>query len=158
MYKDGSVTPYTTLNYVAKKNAILSISPGVIFYYSTITAPSSAFDIIITQTNTASWKDMLINAESNNPAVYNFADCTFAHFGKPTVNGDTITVHVTDAIAGNQYIVGTKFSPSSLVGQPLGTTKTSTYTFLTFDGAAANIDVQPKTGGGPKNTVYISIA
>ena len=171
MYKDNSVTPYDALYYNAKAKVIISVAPGVIYYYSTIVAPSAEFDIIIQQSNTGNWADMLSQNEGNNPAVYSYADCAFANFGAPERLGDTIIVHVSDAVPGERYIVGTKYSPQALVGTNLNSLPpTSDYLFNTvievldvdvFSGAGADIWVRPKekTGGGkpPKPTVYISI-
>ena len=51
-YVTGNWYPmYSNFSYQVKGNKISSVSPGVIFYYNTITAPSASFDLTVVETN-----------------------------------------------------------------------------------------------------------
>jgi hypothetical protein len=152
MYRDGMWPPmYDAFTYIVKSNKINSVSPGVIYYYNTITAPSASFTLTVTQSNSLGWKPMLIQ-DSGQATLYT-ADCS--KFAGATVttndtNPYTVTFTVTGATPGATYYIGIKYSPQNLVGQPVnkvgGVYPTSIYTFDTtgYPGSLTSIPVRPK--------------
>src|SRR5262249_39740189 len=70
----GTAADLTDLFYVVQRNAINSVSPGVLFYYSRITAPGAAnFTITVTESNTLGW--LVMNSLNGQAILYN-ADCS----------------------------------------------------------------------------------
>jgi hypothetical protein len=58
MYRDGTAEEITELYYNTKKGIINSVTPGVIFFWSTIEAPGSEFTLMGDQFNDKGWTDM----------------------------------------------------------------------------------------------------
>jgi hypothetical protein len=141
---------YDAFTYQVKGGKISSLSPGVIFYYNTITAPSASFTLNVVETNTLNWKPMFI--QDLGQAILFNADCTKASGVTVTAGGSpyTVTFTVTAATPGAIYYIGIKYSPQNLVGQPVskvgGVYPTSIYKFITNDilGSFASIPVKPK--------------
>jgi hypothetical protein len=107
----------------------------VLFHWSTITAPSSTFNLQGYQFNTLGWKKMAYQDVK-------LWDANCNRVGKvtlTTVNGYPV-LKVTGATPGAIYYFSVKYSPSSLKG--IAVTKpypTATYTFQT------RIKVPPST-------------
>ena len=141
-------TMYDAFTYQAKGNKISAVSPGVIFYYNTITAPSASFTLSVTQTNSLNWKPMLI--QDLGQAILYTSNCTKASgvtVTTTTTNGTyTVKFTVTGATPGAIYYIGIKYSPQNLVGQPVTKNATSIYYFSTtgYTGSKASIPVKPK--------------
>jgi uncharacterized repeat protein (TIGR01451 family) len=127
-------------DYSVKSGKVNQVNPGVMFYYISITAPSSSFTINVTQSNNASpvWKPIPVQA-TNQIILYN-ADCSKSNTGTSSVNttNGTATITVSGATAGATYIVGVKYSLSGLSGQPVSSPfPTVTYSFATnFNGGS----------------------
>jgi hypothetical protein len=134
MYRDGTAEDYTTLMYNVSKNKIGSVAPGVIFFWSTITAPSSSFSLESHQFNssgTLRWKDM-----ANLDVFLWDANCDKVHTVTLTTAPDGHPVlNVTGATPGAIYYFSVKYSPNSLTGisvrKPYPTVN---YTFQTWMG------------------------
>ena len=127
---------------------INNVSPGVVFYYNTITAPSSSFDIHVTQSN-------------NQPAVPLFGvkqvilyngDCTTSTKGTvtSTAAGDVI-IHVTGVTAGQTFIYSVKYDPTTVSGSPVPSPTTVNYSWSshfnsdpTLAGSTAGVALQKK--------------
>jgi uncharacterized repeat protein (TIGR01451 family) len=146
----GTAPDLNDLFYNVQRNKINSVSPGVLFYYSKITAPSAAFTITVGQSNDKSWKPM--GVQNGQALLYN-ANCTKSSAqGKTTTgNGTTVTIAVSGATPGATYIIGIKYNPGDLVGQSVSTPfPTATYSFITALNAntilqsADTIKVNPK--------------
>jgi uncharacterized repeat protein (TIGR01451 family) len=146
----GTAPDLNDLFYNVQRNKINSVSPGVLFYYSKITAPSAAFTITVGQSNDKSWKPMGVQ---NGQAILYNANCTKSSAqGKTTTgNGTTVTIAVSGATPGATYIIGIKYNPGDLVGQSVSTPfPTATYSFITALNAntilqsADTIKVNPK--------------
>jgi len=105
---------YDSFTYQVKRDAISSVSPGVIFYYNTIVAPSASFSITVNETNTLGWYDMLV--QTLGQAILYNSDCSKFTQAISDVDG-TVTFDVTGASPGATYYIGIKYSPSNLVGQ-----------------------------------------
>jgi hypothetical protein len=149
MYRDDKWPPmYSAFTYQAKGNKIISLSPGVIFYYNTITAPESG-SISVQETNTIPWKPMLI--QDLGQAILYTTDCRKASGVKVTASGtNPYTVTFSGAVPGQEYIIGIKYSPQNLVGQVVTKGATSTYSWSTYfgvnyvPGSGTSIPVAPK--------------
>jgi large repetitive protein len=152
-YKAGpSAWPpmYSAFTYQAKGNKINSVSPGVIFYYNTITAPSASFSLQVGETNSLAWRPMLI--QDLGQAILYTADCSKASGVTVTASGTSpygVTFTVSGATPGATYYIGIKYSPQNLVGQAVKSPyPTSTYSWSTtinnMTGGAASIRVQYK--------------
>jgi hypothetical protein len=137
--------PYTSFLYTVRANKINSVSPGVIFYYNKITIPGG--DITVVESNDKGWRDMLVQ-DLGQAILYDLSCNKFA--SASSSNG---TVTFSNVPAGT-YIIGIKYSPANLVGQPVtksgGVYPTSIYTWVTkFNtalqpGSEASIPVAPK--------------
>ncbi|HET8944140.1 MAG TPA: hypothetical protein VFO59_05100, partial [Dehalococcoidia bacterium] len=137
---------YDAFTYQAKAKKINSVSPGVIFYYNTITAPSSSFTLNVVQTNTLNWKPMLIQ-DLGQAILYN-GDCNKADgvTVSTSLNPYTVTFNVTGATPGATYYIGIKYSPQNLIGQSVQGFPTSIYEFSTtgYPGSTTSIPVKSK--------------
>nr|NLI49317.1 hypothetical protein [Propionibacterium sp.] len=138
---------YPNFSYQAKANKITAVSPGVIFYYNTITAPSPTFTTTVTQTNTLNWKPMLI--QDLGQAILYTSNCTKAAGVTVTATGTNpynVTFNVTGATPGAVYYIGIKYSPQNLVGQAVKKGDISYYTWDTLGQLASDytIGVKPK--------------
>jgi len=103
-------------DYSVKSGKVNNVSPGVMFYYISITAPSANFTVNVTQSNASGWKP--IPVQDVRQVVLYEANCTSSSKGTPSVATDgTATLTVKNATQGATYIVGVKYSLSSLTGQ-----------------------------------------
>jgi len=131
MYRDGTAEDYTTLLYNVSKGKIGSVSPGVIFFWSTITAPSASFSLEGHQFHSPDsvWKDMgnldVFLWDANCDKVQTVT-LTKAADGHPVLN-------VTGATAGATYYFSVKYDTGSITGIPVKKPyPTVNYTFETL--------------------------
>ncbi|MGH2704783.1 MAG: hypothetical protein ACRDJ4_06750, partial [Actinomycetota bacterium] len=142
-YLNGTAGDINQIDYLVKRNKISSVAPGVFFYYSKVTAPSSTFTIGIAQ-------DITTTVLSGGESQYYFgvlqdqvrlfnADCTNSSLG--TVGGTSTqpTIQVTGASAGQQFIVSVKYEANSIVGKPKPNPTTFHYAFVTYLNSPGNI-------------------
>ena len=138
MYRDNiaPTTYYDHFNYVTKKGLISGISPGVVFYYNTITAAAPDFTLDVEQMNSQNWNDMLVqqNKGKLQAYLYDYTTCkpllTLTPDSISSTDPYTVTFNIDGATVGNQYIIGIKYTSSSLVKQnPTGAS--SLYHFQT---------------------------
>jgi len=149
-YRDGTAEDYDTLMYNVSKSKIGSVSPGVIFFWSTVVASSDSFSLEGHQFNDSgalAWKDMgnldVFLWDSNCDKVQTVTLDTAAD-GHPLLN-------VTGATGGATYYFSVKYDSNSLTGisvkRPYPTVN---YTFQTMlDGALIvtspdSVAVKPK--------------
>jgi hypothetical protein len=133
-----------------KGGKISAVSPGVIFYYNTITAPSASFTLSVVETNGLNWRPMLI--QDLGQAILYDSNCNKASGVTVTtsLNPYTVEFTVTGATSGAIYYIGIKYSPQNLIGQPVsksgGVYPTSVYSWSTSGllGSTATIPVAPK--------------
>jgi hypothetical protein len=161
MYASGNYPPmYDAFLYQTRNNnKIFNISPGVIFYYNTIEAPSASFSFTVVETNDHKtnnlpdpWNAMLWQS-SIQTILYN-SDCTKASGVSVSASGTTspytITFTVTGANPNATYYIGIMYSPANLKGQVATGNPTVIYTWETFingvyqNGSTASIPVKPK--------------
>ena len=160
----GTVSNLTELLYLAKNRAINSVAPGVLFYYSMVTAPSANFTLQFGQTNASGFPVLGIQQESKNPQVLLFeANCVrSSKQGSTTITVDpitkkqTVSVAVSGATTGQVFYVSVKYSVKPLIGTTVTTPlPTVTYNFLTsVNGVPVltsqdSLALKPKGGVGP---------
>ena len=146
----GSAWPamYSSFLYQVKSNKINSVSPGVIFYYNTITAPAASFNLTVAETNSLGWKAMFW--QDSGQAILYTTGCAKASGVTVTATGTkspyTIQFNVTGATPGATYYIGIKYSPQNLVGQSVQGFPTSNYGFSTtgYPGSTTSIPVKSK--------------
>jgi uncharacterized repeat protein (TIGR01451 family) len=128
-FANGTNGDLTDELYTVKGNKINSISPGVFFYYSKITAPASAFTIEVKQSNTLNWRQI-----GTQQLILWDRNCvkTFVSGSYNSITG-TVTFNASGLTSGAIYYISIKYDPGSLSGQTVGNTKpTSVYTFKTY--------------------------
>ena len=107
-------------DYSVKSGKVNNASPGVMFYYGSITAPSSSITYVLTQNNdqTPLWKP--IPVQGINQIILYTASCAKVN-ATSTYNAEngTATISANGLTAGSTYVVGVKYSISGLVGQPV---------------------------------------
>jgi len=120
---------------------IKNTAPGVIFYYSRVTAPSSSFTITIQQTNNSSNGTPFFDIQQGNQVTLYNADCSNSSLGTLSVSNGQVTLTVAGATAGQVFIIGAKYSPKSVVGAPAPVPSTVHYDFVTkVNGVAVATD------------------
>jgi hypothetical protein len=130
-FNSGAPTE-TSGTYKLKSGVINSVSPGVIFYYTKFKAASSNVDI--RQVVSQSVSSYLVAPQQIN--VYD-ANCnTVASNVRFTSVNSSGTQDITSLAVtltpGNTYIIGVKYSVSSITG-PAPNPATLTYNFATYD-------------------------
>jgi uncharacterized repeat protein (TIGR01451 family) len=148
----GTSPDLSSLSYGVKSNKINSVSPGVFFYYSKITAPSASFTIAVTESNLLGWR--LIGLQQGQAILYDSNCNKFDGTGTQSATSGTITYSVTGATAGATYVIGIKYDPGTLVGQSVQKTQghypSNTYSYATsinggdITSSHDSIDVVPR--------------
>jgi hypothetical protein len=145
MYRDGPWPPmYEAFMYGVKGGKINSISPGVIFYYNTVTVLATG-DIAIMQSNTQGWPTMLVHTSLSQAKLYNM-NCNVLTQYPANYGSNNDVVNFSNVTAGT-YIIGIKYSPASLIGKAVTLPyPTSIYTWDTvgYTGSLASIPVKPR--------------
>ena len=112
----------------------MGTAPGVFFYYTTVTAPSSSFTIDIVQSETHATFSTLFSVQNiSNIRLFN-ADCTISNLGTFSISGANsgqATIQVSGATAGQVFIVSVKYTTSTVVGQNVPDPTTVHYDFVT---------------------------
>ena len=140
MYRDGTAMDYTELLYNVQtlkkptRTVVGSVAPGVIFFWNTVTAPSTgtSFTLEADQFNTGAtpvWRDM-----ANLDVFLWDANCVKVQtvtLTDPTDGNPTLAV--TNAEPGATYYFSVKYDTTSLTGQTVGRPyPTVNYTFQTL--------------------------
>ena len=110
---------------------IKNAAPGVFFYYSSLTAPSSSFTITIQQTNNSTNGTPFFDVQQGNQVTLYNANCTNSSLGTLSVVNGQVTLTVTGATAGQGFVVGAKYTTKSVVGAPAPAPATVHYDFVT---------------------------
>jgi len=149
-FASGTAANLDQASYLVKGTSITSLSPGVMFYYTKIVAPSSAFSFSVSQSNAplagscANWAPLpvqgvgqinLYDASCGNRAASPSYDATTG----------TATMSITGATPGETLIVGIKYSISNLKGQAVCRPHpTEKYTFSDSAGGTDSLIIVPK--------------
>jgi hypothetical protein len=116
-----------------------TITPGVFYYWTSITAPSSSFTITVPQTNTCGAVPFVLGSGNQ----FNVSNSTCTNAGTVTyaqnATTGTVTVNVSGVTSGQTYILGLKYFAKS------GATFSSTCTF-TFVSKIGGTDVSGSQG------------
>ena len=132
-FRDGTSGDLTDLFYGVKNGKINNVAPGVMFYYSEITAPSESFEIVVQQTNTNGWSPIEIQ-KIGQVILWNNA-CEKGKTVTPTFDPTTgtVTIAVNGATAGDLCYLSIKYDPASLKGTSVSEPyPTVTYTFVSY--------------------------
>jgi hypothetical protein len=119
------------VNYAVKANKISQVDPGVFFYYTQLTAPSSSFQVVIGQSNNnAAFPLFKVNQEQ--AIVWN-ATCTRHQNVTVTIasDGSSVTLNVSGATAGQVYIISVKYDTASVLGTTAAGKPSVLYSFST---------------------------
>jgi hypothetical protein len=159
-FANGTAADLTDLFYNVQRGKINSIAPGVLFYYSKVTAPGTSFAIRVVQSNTKAFPAIGVQQESgNNPQIILYdASCVKSNRqGTTTVTVDpitrtqTVTIPVSGATVGQVFYVGIKYDPGTLVGQTVTMLyPTIAYTFQTAINNVVIISSQDSLAVNPK--------
>jgi hypothetical protein len=150
-YRDGTAPPVLDqLQYTTKGSKINSVSPGVFFYYTKVSG-TTGDTVNMTQENDATTAPS-IPIQQGQVVLYNALTCKVLKWKTPpglTVNTDGTATGVLPSTG--DFIIGTKYSPSSLKGQPVPNPTTVKYTFdMELNGVkkdAATLNLVPKPVG-----------
>ena len=120
-FLNGTAGDLDEILYGVKNKKINNVAPGVLFYYTHITAPAANFTIFIDQSNSDS--DVPLFTVHNGQVSFFNPNCTSSSLATPTLIDGDVTIQVTGATPGLVYILGIKYDPGSVVG-----TSTSVFT------------------------------
>jgi hypothetical protein len=122
-YRDGVETPPVQLLYTTRSGNINAVSPGVFFYYTKVSGDQDQ-SVDITQDNDATTAPT-IPINQGQVVLYDANTCKVVKWSVELGDGTATGTLPRD---GN-FIIGVKYSPSSLKGQPKPVPPTVTYTF-----------------------------
>ncbi|HMA47212.1 MAG TPA: hypothetical protein VKP11_08440, partial [Frankiaceae bacterium] len=151
-YMAGNADDFSTagVNWVTRDDVITSISPGVFFYFSVVTAPRDSFRIVLMQArdNPAF---PFCEVQQDQVVLYD-ADCNRAALGYSTGPGQA-AVDVTGAKPGQVFVVCVKYSLKPLVGTALLPGTGVHYSFETLiDGKVVDSDPDGLQIGAQRTT------
>ena len=135
----GPEMPSSDVHWVTRDNIITSISPGVFFYYTKITAPSAAFTVDLLQTkNNPAFP--FCEVQQGQVVLYD-SDCNRIGDGTQTSPGQA-AVNVQGATAGQVFIISVKYSLKTLIGSYIDDSTGCHFDFKTLIGGI-QVDADP---------------
>jgi len=119
-------------------NVISNIAPGVFFYFTKVTAPSSNFTVVIEQTKSS--PDVpFCELQQAQVSLYD-GTCSNVGNGVESDPGQA-QVDISGATAGQVFIISVKYSLKNLIGTTLPTSGVIHYDFRTYiDGQLVDWD------------------
>jgi hypothetical protein len=127
-YKSGA-EPLAQLCYAYSAQKVTNITPGVFFYFTYITAPSSSFTIDVIQTASCGFK--LFSIQQGKQITLFSNSCTSFVSGTEISLGQG-RINVTNAVAGAQYVLVVKYDSKSVQGSAFtGSAPVCQYNFET---------------------------
>lgn len=156
-YMDGTGEDFSDVHVTIKDNVITSISPGVFFYYTKITAPASNFTVQLVQSRTSTDFPFL-EVQQDQVALYD-SDCSRIATGTGTSPGQG-SVDVQGATVGQVFIISVKYSLKTLVGTYMDPTMGVHYGFVTkINGIVVDSDPDGlQIGVAPQGTLDVDPA
>jgi hypothetical protein len=117
-FVNGTASDLTQACYGIKSCVINNAAPGVFFYYTSVTAPSSSFTVEIIQSKDNSSFPFFLVQDGENIQIRLFDDnCnTLANTAGSQTNDSTVTVPIGGATAGDVFVISVKYSTGSVVG------------------------------------------
>jgi hypothetical protein len=150
-YASGSAADLNEGTYLTKGTAINSTNPGVLFYYSTIIAPSASFTITVNQAIAPNSACTFPNWPPLAPQSLSQANLYSASCGNRATSNSfnpttgTVTMSVTGATPGETLIIGIKYQTSNLKGTNVCRPHpVETYTFSDSLGNGDSVVFVPK--------------
>jgi VCBS repeat-containing protein len=136
-YLNGA-QPLAQLCYSVKANKVSNITPGVFFYFATITAPSANFCVDVVQTTSCSTFSLFTIQQGNQISLYG-SGCTKVADGTQTSAGQG-RVCISNATPGAQYVIAVKYDSKSVQGSSFtGSAPVCQYNFESrINGAVVN--------------------
>jgi hypothetical protein len=130
-FQSGTAADLTMVLYGVKNGRINNVAPGVLFYYTRVTAPSSSFTVTIAQTKN-SGAVPFFGAQTSQVRVLN-SDCS-AQAGTVSISGGQVTINVTGATPGEIIVISVKYDPGTVTGTAVSGPPFPTfhYDFATF--------------------------
>jgi len=125
----GTASTENVINYSLKNGVINNVAPGVLFYYTMVTAPAAgSFTVSVSQSDNGSTPPLgamqLLTYTANCGTYNNVTASTSATSG-------TSTFVINGASAGQVFILSVKVDPHSVVGSSTPSPSTVTYTYST---------------------------
>ena len=140
-FRDGTAQTLLNLNYsVAGGKIKQNVTPGVFFYWVSVTAPAGNNVFTITQTITTGNFNTFFNTASGSSAYNSNCGSLSTTIAQ---NGNTTTVTFNAPAAGT-YIIGIKYDSKSIVGAPAPSPGTTVhYNFATtgVPGSTSGLDL-----------------
>jgi len=140
-FTSGTASALSQMTYTTKSGTIQSVAPGVFFYYTQLTG-SQGDSISISQSHSNAPPPGNISIQNSQAILYS---STCAKIG--SLNATDGTASGTLPSTGT-FIIGVKYTPSSLAGQKAPTPATDTYTYDTelnnSEVVTATIDLVPR--------------
>jgi gliding motility-associated-like protein len=117
------------LCYTTKNGKVTNVTPGQMFYYTAIKAPSDDFYIDIEETKSEAGLALFEITQKNQIRLWDtynnkVADGTQTSIGKGQI-------HISNAVMGAQYVLSVKYDSKSIIGSSFsGTAPICTYKFV----------------------------
>jgi uncharacterized repeat protein (TIGR01451 family) len=139
----GTAAVENAIHYNLKNGVINNVSPGVLFYYTTVTAPANGtFTVTVSQTDNGSTPPL----GAAQLQLFTANCSTYSNFSGSTNAAGTSTFTINGATAGQVFIIAVKVDPHTVVGSPTPSPATVTYTYTTsVNGVAIPSSVQQAT-------------
>ncbi len=124
-YLNDTAATLNDLLYTTKGNHINAVSPGVFFYYTTVTGEAGD-TVTINEKNDGTPPEPPIGIQKSQVVLYS-PDCSKLAWTSLTVNPDGSATGVLPS--SGDFIIGVKYDSSSLKGDPIPIPTSITYTF-----------------------------
>lgn len=138
-FANGTATTQNAIIYNLKNGVINNVSPGVLFYYTTVVAPASSFTVTVSQSDngtTPALGAMQLSTYTGNCNTYSSVSAS-------TNSTGTSTFDISGATPGQVFILSVKVDPHTVNGSAAPTPSTVTYTYTTsVNGTAVPSSVQ----------------
>jgi hypothetical protein len=141
IFASGAAEDLTAVIYGVRQGKINNTAPGVFYYYTFFTAPSSSFTTGVLQTNSDSLFPLFDVQNNDQIRLYN-KDCTNATVAYTLdITGEQVILNIQNASPGQEFILSVKYSTSNVVGVPVSKPyPTIHYDYITI------LDVQDGNG------------
>jgi hypothetical protein len=141
-YRDGVAPVLGQLLYTTKGSGINTkinaVSPGVFFYYTKVSGGADETDDTVEITQDPDGGPAIPIAQTQ-VVLYDALTCKVVRGWTPTVNPDGTATG--DLPFEGDFIIGVKYNPSSLKGQPAPASPPITYSFgTTLEGAPFQVE------------------
>ena len=156
-YLNGAA-PLAQLCYSFRNNKVSNITPGVFFYFTTITAPSTSFTVDIVQTNSCPSFSLFAIQQGNQITAFS-SGCTNVASGTQIATGQG-RITINNATPGAQYVISVKYDSKSVLGSTFtGSAPTCQYNFVSkiggnvIAGSEGSINLRPNCSSGATTKV-----